>query len=363
MDDAIRKIKSIASALIDSEDVESVTAGAQLFQYASEIQNKRAQTKKIAEEIKDSTRSRKTKDLKEYIALLAPIVTTVVLAGTLLLQSYQFQRTERDKDMDIQRQRKDAFDQAKRQAEAAEDTSWADSLKLLTTTEKLSPAAVLLRRYANSPRYAAEARITTERLLLLRAGEPEAFHNLFGSVFVPVKWENLAQVVEIDSQLYQQETPLLAKAWDQKTGRLNWTKLNLKDKNQYDSLESELKFISEQIALLLKQQRPPGERLELRSTAIWNTDLQGADLSGADITGANFANVDLTGANLSGITKYDLAFFPNTAWWDCGKVSHELRQYLEANYPFDPIQTYASGRQFTKLEYETALKRLLASEN
>jgi len=161
MDDDVQRVKeAAASALTHSEDVEAVTKAAQLLKLASEIENQQAQVRKTESDVQDSIAHKKTKDLKEFIALLAPVFTTFVLAGTLVLQSYQFSRSERDKEAEAQQQREAAALQAKQQADAAEDASWADALKLLSGSEKVSPAAVLLKRFSQSPRYSEEARRT-----------------------------------------------------------------------------------------------------------------------------------------------------------------------------------------------------------
>ena len=137
MDDDIRKIKSVAESLIESDNSDTVTKAAELLKCVSEIENQRVQTRKSEDELRDSSKHKKTKDIKEFIGLLAPLVTTIVLAGTLVLQSYQFARTERDKDEEAQRQRVATSEQSKRQADVAEDASWTEALKLLEGSEKV----------------------------------------------------------------------------------------------------------------------------------------------------------------------------------------------------------------------------------
>lgn len=362
MPEDTRRIKHVATGLSKSANSDTVTKAAELLKLISEIENQRAQTRKLEDEVTDSTQKKKIKDLKEFVALLAPLVTTLVLAGTLALQSYQFSRTERDKAIDAQRQREAALEEAKRQANAAEDANWSDALKLLTGSEKLSPAVVLLKRFANSPRYSGEARLTAERLLLLKTDDSEAFTSLFGSVFVPPKWSSLSDIVDIDRQLFQRTNPLLDKVWDEKTRTLNWSKTSPEDKKEYDNLNNELDYISEQLAVLLKGKRPPSQSLDFHAIALWDTDLQGADLSEADISGSNFANLNLKGANLSGITSFENLVFVGSGWWECSKISPQLCAYLEEKYPFNPDWIYANGRHFTKEEYQAALTRLRAVE-
>jgi hypothetical protein len=358
MDEDIRNVNQVAQSLCNSNDSDSVKRGADLLKVVAEIENQRVLTSKLAEDLSDFRRNKKSKDVKEFIVLLAPVVTTFVLAGTLVLQSYQFARTERDKDIEAQRQRESAAAQARRQADDAEDVSWGDALKLLTTTDKISPAAALLKRFANSPRHAADALLTSEQLLLLRSSDSTAFHTLFGSVFAPVKWDNLARVEEIDIQLYQKINPLLTKAWDVRSGTLKWERVSKQEKTQYDELNTDLDYISEQLAILLKGKRPASQLLDFHSMAFWDTDAQGVDLSGADLTSSNLSNLNLTGANLSGIVKFDGVVFFGSAWWDSSAISSELEAYLEVNYPLNPATAYASHRKYPDEVYQAALRRL-----
>jgi hypothetical protein len=360
MNDDVRRIKDLADSTINqSQDDDTVRKAAELLKLVSEIENQRVQTRKVESELQDSRAYRKSKDIKERIALLAPVFTTFVLAGTLALQSYQFSRTERDKGLEAQRQRQAAAAQAAQQAEAAEAVSWADALKLLSGSEKISPATVLLKRFSSSSRYGEEAHRTALDLLSMRATDPEAFESLFRSVFEPAKWEDLPRIAEIDRQLYQKISPLMAKASDFKTHTSRLQRLSPPERKQYDYLHEELDYMSRSIALLLKAQRGSSQPLDFHSMALWDTDLKGVDLSGADISGGNFGFLNLKGANLSSITS--VASDPNfwgSAWWEASAVSPELGSYLQLRFPPYPDVAYASGGQVTRSEYEKELRRL-----
>jgi hypothetical protein len=228
----------------------------------------------------------------------------------------------------------------------------------LTISEKWSPAAVFLKRFAHSPRYGAEAQLTAEKLLLLKIAQGEEFKSLFESVFVPIRWERLPQVVEIDSQLQQQINPLLTKVWDDKAQTLHIDRMSPADKKLYDTLNAELDYISSQLAILLKGKRPSSQALTFRSMALWDTDLQGADLSGADITSSTLSYLNLKGANLSAITDFANAVFWGSAWWESSEISPQLCDYLTKQYPLSAHVIYASSHKFTKEEYQEAVARL-----
>ena len=382
MDADIQRIKEVADSLTGSENGDSITKAAELLKFVAEIENQRAQTRRLENEVKDSAKHTKLKETKEFIALTAPLVTTLVLAGTLALQGIQFTRSERDKDADAQRQRDAASQQAKQQRDTEEDAIWADALKQLASSEKWSPSVVLLRRFGNSPRYASEAQLTAVRLMLLKTANASDFNGLFESVFVPIKWESLSQVIAIDTQLLQQVTPLLVKAWDEKTHTTRWDRTKPTEKKQYDNLNAELGYISGQLAILLKGKRPPSQSLNLRSMVLWDTDLKGADLSGADFTGSNLSGLNLEGANLSGadlrssamvflnleganlsaITSFASVSFVGSAWWESSAISPQLCAYLKKTFPVSLEATYANGRKFTNAQYEAAVTTLCAGK-
>jgi len=355
MDDDIKKIGNVAHSLAESGNPDEVVKGAELLKLVAEIENQRAQTKKVQSEYEDLTKG--SKNWKEFTAILAPVVTSIVLAGTLFLQSYQFARTERDKAADAQRQRDAVAAQTKHEADAAEDANWADSLKLLSNSEKLSPAAVLLKRFINSPRYSQEAHLTAVQLLL-KTSDPEAFQALFSSIFEPISWANLPQVLDIDRQLFQKDNVLLLKAWDDTAQKQILKRLNADEKAKLSYLTSQLDYISEKMAVLLKGQRPVSYPLDFHWIALWNTDLRGADLTGAVINGANMTNVDLDGANLNVAGQLEVSpVFDQSAWWQASKINPQLLSLLQLQYPFDTTATYRGGH-FTEQDYQAALNRL-----
>jgi hypothetical protein len=89
------RLREIAGSIIEkSNDDATIKTAAELLRLASEIDNRRADVRKLAAEeqkigldLSESRRGRKSEDWKAYITLLAPVFTTVVLAATLIVQS------------------------------------------------------------------------------------------------------------------------------------------------------------------------------------------------------------------------------------------------------------------------------------
>jgi hypothetical protein len=100
----IERLRNIATSMIgEGNDSNSLKEGAELLKLVSEIENQTAGTKmltaqeqKLTFDLRESRDRLKSGDRKAYIALLAPVFTTFVLAGTLALQSFQFSKTEAD---------------------------------------------------------------------------------------------------------------------------------------------------------------------------------------------------------------------------------------------------------------------------
>lgn len=354
MDDTERLRDIAASIIKDSNDEGRIKNAAELLKLASEIENQRAGARKLTTEeqkisfdLRESRNHRKSDDRKVYITLLAPVFTTLVLAGTLILQSYQFVQSERDKQV-----------QDKRQAEAAEDVRWTDAVKLLSQSDKLSPAGVLLKSFVKSDRYGAQAHQTALQILL-KTDDPELFDSLFVLVFEPIDWNDLPQVIDLNRKLYANMNPVIQKTWDPPKMVNNTSRLNPSERKQYDSLFKEIEFIDTKIAPVLRVSRPSGVALDLHSTNLVLCDLQGADLRGANLNGANMANVNLKGTNLIGITHDQFSTY-YTAWWEVSQSSQELLQYLMKESPFRPGHLYGPLYQrISKKDYDDNVTRLL----
>jgi hypothetical protein len=348
------RLREISWAILsDSKDEGRIRYAAELLKLASDIENQKASAsmsaaneQKIIFDLSESKGHRKSENWKAFITLLAPVLTTIILAGTLVVQSYQFAQSEKDKQMETLRQ-----------ADAAEDVRWTDAIKLLSQSEKVSPAGVLLKSFVKSNRYGSQAQQTAYQILL-KTEDPTQFANLFTLVFEPVDWGNLSQVADLNRSLYLSEAPILEKTFNREKLIDDLSKLSPAERKTYNSILAEEEFIDAQIALLLKSHRPSGVALDLHSTDILQCDLKNADLSGANLDGANVSSVDLKGANLTGISHGQLDLYL-TAWWEASEISPETFQYLLKQDPFRPTARYGtSGRTIPQNEYDENIARL-----
>jgi hypothetical protein len=329
--DDTERIREIADSIIEkSGDAATIKSAAELLRLASEIENRRADVRKLAAEeqkigldLSESRRSRKSEDWKTYITLLAPVFTTVVLAATLVSQSYQFNQSEKDKQAE-----------ARRQAESAEDVRWSDAIKLLSESDKISPTGALLKSFVKSDRYGDQAYKTAIQELI-QTEDPERFNSLFDSIFQPVDWSTLPQVVELDRTLWSSLDPLLQKSYDRAKNVNDLNILDATDRKKVSSLNSHLELITRSIAPVLKGPRPSGTTLDLSSTDLVNADFQGANLKGAKLERVTFSGVNIKDADFSGITEFAGSKFFSSPWWQVSHINQDFLEYLAKNYSCD----------------------------
>lgn len=342
------RLRAVASSLLEkSDDPAIIKNAAELLKLASDIDNQRAQTRKLTVEEGqlgfDLQRRRRFEVRKDYITLLTPLASILLLALTLVFQTYQFTRSEKDKEIE------------------AEDARWADDVKVLLSTEKISAASVLLKSFVNSARYGEQAYKTVVQILT-KTDDLESFKHQFGSVFEPVDWPNLSQVVDLDRALWSELGHLQEKTYNPKTNQHeNTQNLSQSELVRYKSLPDQLDFVTSKIASVLRSRRPPGITLDLHSIDLQNGHLRNADLSGANLDDASFSYMDVEGANFDGISKHQRVRFFSTAWWKASKVDPTLLGCLMKYYKFKPDWPYNTTENLSQVEYDDATKHLGAS--
>jgi hypothetical protein len=355
----IDSIRELAASIISSAQTpEAAEKGAQLLKLASDIERQRAEAEKLAAERRkfnqdtdNAAEQTSTERRRFYVTLLTPLVTTIVLAGTLALQTFQFINAESDKRADSKRQEQAKEQDDQRRAQADEDSRWDDAVKSLAQSEKLSPANVLLERFLTSKKYGLRARDLAFQLLV-RNSQRDAFQDLFLATFSPIGWDNLSRIVELNKSLNGEYNPL----WTKRD--VQHQKLSVKEEERYLVLYANIAFVGAQLAPLLKSARPTSVVPNLRGISIWDCDLSNADLNGANVADTGFTRVVLKGANLSGITaeRFHGVAWVGTAWWQVSSISPELRDHLCNVAPFKEGTDY--GTPVPRNDYKTNLERL-----
>jgi|GEM_PF-6486577 uncharacterized protein YjbI with pentapeptide repeats len=364
MSDTIRLQQMAEAILQQSKDPIEIEKAADLLRAAAEIENQRAETlklrveeQKLSVELKEAERLRKHGNTKDYISILAPLFTTLVLAGTLIQQSYQFVQSEKNKQVQFNQSEADKLAEVRRQQDRDEDSRWADAIKTLSQTEKLSPSTVILKSFVKSDRYGAAASQTALQVLA-KTEDTDLFSRLFASILEPVSWSNAQEIVELDRSLSSNTIILYEKTWNPEKHVNDLTKLTKVERQRWDYLRTNTRFVSNKLAILLRGPRPAGTKLDLHSTDLWE-EFQGADFSGANVESANFSGMDVAGAKFDHITGFSFSQFEGTAWWRAASMDPALVEDLVKRFPYREKSPYR-GSNINKADFDTGVARLRA---
>lgn len=347
MDDE-EQLSVAARQLLASNNPADLDRAALLFKTAAEIARQKAEAQKQlleAEKLKleqEETPKKLRSDERRYLAsLLVPLLSTVVLGGTLMLQTFQTIKGEQDKQLEQAQQRN-----------AQEDVRWSDALKVLAQTEAgTSPAALSIQGFFGSVRYGLLARQAAVQMMLATKSAA-VFNDFFSSTFSPVGWDNLSKILDLDRSLWSEWHPL-------ETLRLNKDKTFSDDKSaRWSQLYDEVKIVCERVSVVLKSPKPAGVQIDLRSAILWDCDFSHADLRGADISGFVPTRIKWLGGDLSAIKSFAGSSWTLNAWWQAARIDKELLKYLETSAPFDAAVDYGVGSPITIDGYQNDVARL-----
>ncbi len=315
-------------------DLESSHAG---------VRKTRLEETKLEHENQTAAARERSERRKDYVTLLAPLITVMTLAATLVAQNWQFVRSEKDK------------------TDAALDAQWLDAKKTIADDTHLSPALITLQPFLNSPKYGEQARLTAVQLAI-NGTDPLFLDELLGIAFVPATWNKLEPLLQIDRGLYVKFSPLNSKSWDTKTGNNDLSKLSRTDADALRYINGAIPKVSGQIGSILKSARPDGTPLDLSNAEFLNVNWSGVNLRGARLENTRFNGVDLKGADLTGIANFAGAEMYYTAWWEAKSISREFLEYLQARFPCNPNNRFPYGsrsdEQFTPAQCSAGLNRL-----
>jgi len=342
------KLKAIAASQLSSATTpEAIEAAGRIMAQVIEIEKHAAEIDKVHSESKKlewdmSTENRRTRsgERKHLATLLAPLLTTIVLAGTLVLQTYQAVTSERDKQVEQARQR-----------DAAEDIRWADTIKLLSGEIRgISPGALSLINFFASPRYADLARQTAVNVLL-QTKDFQQFKQLFNAAYPNLSWSNLNGVLALDRQLVSRNSEVTVKA--NRPGAI----LTQDEQAAFSLYSDSLDYLCAQIAAVLRSPRPPGFQLDMSYVAVGVCDMSQANFSYANLNGFNPTAIILRGADFAGATGYETAAWADNVWWHADKIDKDMLAYLVKNEPFDPKRNYWSVK-VSQQDYDAEVHRL-----
>jgi hypothetical protein len=349
------RVAQLAETLLNRAESEVATSdmalavekAAAALRLRADVAKLQAELTKLSEEATKTRRENlmaprkeRSERLRDYAAMLTPVITIVTLAATLIAQNWQFLQSETSK------------------REAAIEAQWQEAIKTISSSGAISPGVVALQPYLRSDKYSEQARDVAVNLLS-NSTDPMFFSSLFGSALGSVDWNNFGRLVQISRALYTRTSPLWSKSWDPKTLRNDLSNLDAQELKVYLYTDTVVPAITSQIGNLLKTPRPPEVILDLSATHFRSGDWAGVDLAGANIEGANLNYLTLAGANLSGVTRFFGASFYRSSWWEARSMSKALFEYLQKEWPHDPQTEYGpKGTKVSTSAYEAALEQL-----
>jgi hypothetical protein len=333
MDDLEQLRKTVFSIIESSKDAGAAKNAAEILKLVSEIENQRAQTRKLSIEeekirfdLETGRHGSKFIDWKEYAKLLTPVISVLALAVTTVFQGYQLHQSTAEH----------------------EDAHRTEVIKLLSQAErdKACPSTLLLSRLDKADR----AKVVAQ--FLFGCEDPASFKSAFETSFEPVEWTTLPQIVQLNRILGPKLESLKDSVYDKATGQTHIEKLDDAHRKEYDNLREEMVYLSDRIAAALKG-RGQGQAPDLSYTYILDANLSGIDLSGANLTAATLENVNLAHAKLKNIAQSkEVRFFNSTAWWKSDEISQPLLACLVAYGDTDKTE-------YTDQDYKENKTRLL----
>jgi hypothetical protein len=262
----MQQVRVAASALLDKAGSASsvtdlataVEKAAGALKLAAEMGKTRTELAKVNEEISKLKRENETfakrersERMRDYVALLTPLVTIITLAATLIAQNWQFLRSENDK------------------REEALDARWNDAVKTISASGALSPGVIALQPFLRSTKYGEQAKEVALNLLS-SSSDPAFFTSLFGTALLPAGWDNLDRLLRLDRALWARQIPLASKTYDAAKFLNDEARLTKDERSTFDYVTTVIPTITAEIGSVLKTARPPGTHIDLSSTYLTN---------------------------------------------------------------------------------------------
>ncbi|MCU0525760.1 MAG: pentapeptide repeat-containing protein [Elainella sp. Prado103] len=358
LDAEIKKLREFANELLDHAKIsQSETDATQIaekaaafLKLAAELERTPFDLEKLNQEAQklrrenDTAQAReRSEKIRDYVALLTPIITVITLAATLASQTYQFTRTEQAKQVELL------------------DLQWRDALKTVSDSGELSPGIIAIQPFLRSEKYETQAKDLAVNLLST-SSDVVFFQGLFGSAFTPVTWENVERIVQINRAIATRVNPVLGKSWDPSQNINNISLLTPEERKTYDYAAGTLPVLSAQIGALLKTGTKPPKPLDLSGARIHRADWNGVNLQDTRLDNAQIIFTNVKDADFSDVRAFAGAYFYGTAWWNAKAINKSLLNYLQSSFPFDPKASYGPNYESqTQDNYDAQVKRLLES--
>ena len=303
-----------------------------LLKTLKEVEKFEADSKKVNAEI-DNIQYIKQTDWIRFVGLMAPMVTSVILIITLMIQTSQTKESRLA------------------QVQEKEDDKW----DMLTTKLSAPDAPVnetiptLIKGFYKSDRYRNTAIELSNNYLSIVKSE-DTFNGLFKEYIKTIDRENYSYLVRLSRKLISQfsaaQSQILADSTSLKRFAIdtavNNTGVNafylqkLKDdETMLSRATSELTTASKALASIIKRftkntsvSANNAAPLDLSNAYIYMANLDSVNFNGVILSGVEFDRVSFAHANLVNVKAFETSSWTTTAWWLADSISPSLLNYL-----------------------------------
>lgn len=363
------EIRATADKLISSGIPDDVAKGTVLLEKALELEQMQSSAEKLAlerEKLKRDLEESRQSHWKDTLVTVIPLLSTIILAGTLIFQIAQARAERNEKRLEAAEEdkrkaeeRSQAREQSEAEARQKEKLRFMDALRDLWASEKVSTAAALINTFREEP-YRSWVMNTALTILLSRKTLDE-FTAVYMDVMNPLTYDDLPRMSQLCKEVDQLYFDIATPVWNEATQSPDVDKLSPEDRERFELHSSQQSFLSQKLAGLLHKPAPSGATVDLSGLCLRSMELSGVDLGAVNISETNWSFVNVDECDMSQITEFSDCVVRWTAWWHASRISNLLLEYLAKNYPYIPGQQYNTKSAVNPEEYAANVARLKAS--
>jgi hypothetical protein len=319
-------LRAAAARLLADGSADDAVKAADLLDKASQIEARETDTSKAHTALGV---------LEEVIANgLAPLISTIVLGGTLAFNVYQAKVAEREKRRDDQAKDAQAREDKRRQDEKDASDNLNKIASLLQSSNHSLPTAALIGSLMDGP-YRAQAR--DMGLSVMRSATSlNDFKDLFLKFFRPVTYQNLDDALDYLRECHEVVERLWNISWDDTKKVWDNSRLQPGQLREIEFQSEKRKFLSAQVAELLKQRNATAPALlDLSRLGFEGCDLSGADLHQASIGAGVWRTLVLDKCDFRGVTNFEDFWIADSAWWRAAYIDPPFLALLDSKFGFD----------------------------
>lgn len=366
---SLERVKSAATQKL-LDDWQTLTAGDAAS--LAGVRKAASEAEKLEVEIAQLGKTARSESIRFWIPIVGSLLSVLILASTLLLQTQQFRESVEQNTRMIEQQQKSLDTQR----QANEDAQWREALKLMADKQGqlVNDAAglTLLKHFATSDRLGLQAR-NLAVFILGYTTDSTVFQDLFQVVVANNNMEGLTSALRVNRSISalnsrmlfdinrlesQQKLGLRTIELPTPSGQPRRSSiedalsdLRLRQSGVFDEIGIANRAVE---SLLRSGQKVRGMGLE--KCFFVSANLGGFDFTGTNLTGTGFVATNVDDTDFSNATSEYIGNWSDTAWWRSRRMAPNLLRLLLQEYPFPKGKDQHIGS--TRKQYEADVSRL-----